>query len=75
MTKLLRRVKRETLQLHGGRPLVVSLAPEGYVEVIAHSEPGKVRRLSFSDVILEADRRRAENERADQARERRRKRA
>ena len=72
MTKLDKRVARETRQLHRGRPLVVALEPAGYVEIRPKGARNEVYRLSFDQVMVEAGRRMADHERADRARERRR---
>jgi hypothetical protein len=72
MTKLDKPVTRETRQLHRGRPLVVALEPAGYVEIRPKGARNEVYRLSFEQIMLEAARRRADYERAERARERRR---
>ncbi len=71
MTKLEKRVARETVQLHRGRPLVVALEPAGYVEIRPKGARSEVYRLSWEQIMIEAARRVANVERADRARERR----
>ena len=72
MTKLTKVVVRETVHLHRGRPLVVSLEPGGYVEIRPKGLRGEVYRLAWEQIMIEAARRRADHERAERARERRR---
>ena len=71
MTPLDKPVTREAKQLHCGRPLVVTLAPTGYIEIHPKDLRTEVYRLSFDQVIFEAARRMADQQRADRARERR----
>jgi hypothetical protein len=67
MTKLLKPVVRETVQLHRGRSLVVSLEPAGYVQIRPKNRRLEVYRLSFEQIIVESARRTADHERAERA--------
>ena len=71
MTRLLKPVTRETVQLHRGRPMVVSLQPAGYVEIRPKGKRAEVYRLAFEAIMFEAGRRAAEHQRVERARERR----
>jgi hypothetical protein len=71
MMKLMRRVTRETLQLHGGRPLLVSLVPDGCIEIVPEATPAKVYRLGWEEAIAAAKLHEASQARVQRARERR----
>ena len=71
MIKLLKRVTRETIQLHGGKPSLVSLVPDGYFEIVPEATPGKVYRLGWEEAIHAATLHEADRARVARARERR----
>lgn len=71
MTKLLKRVTRETIQLHGGRPIMVSMVPQGYFELVCEAAPSTIYRLGWEQAISAAKFLEAVHERAERARERR----